>query len=203
MTTTTAPGSAEHTCTKCSALPEAPAGWRPAKGTTYVAAGYRPRAPRPAPHGGVRSLRCDEHEREHKAATRKRAAETRRLRVYGIDADQQADLRDYQHGRCPCGRSIDKPQTDHSHEGAARHDHPLDRGCPDCLRGYLCWQCNREIVGRFEELFGEAGAVDALLRLVAFLLDPPYQRLRRGEPPLPAPPRPHTTTVPADPGVAA
>lgn len=49
-----------------------------------------------------------------------------------------------QRGACGvCGRPLPPvPHIDHDHAAAARHPHPVSRGCRDCVRGALCRDCN-------------------------------------------------------------
>lgn len=172
----------EHVCVDCRALPPLPDG--PIGSVDIEAVEYRPRTPRPAPHGGPRSRRCTTHRRSHKAATQARSRAAHKTEWFGLDAELQQTLWAFQGGRCPCGakRAAALPSgvhTDHDHDLAAAHDHPDGRGCPECVTGYLCAACNREIVGRLTGRHGRAGAAVALRRLADFLDDPPMARLRR------------------------
>ncbi len=50
-----------------------------------------------------------------------------------------------QKGRCAlCGRGERGLgwQVDHDHEMAKLHTHPVNVGCPKCVRGILCKTCN-------------------------------------------------------------
>lgn len=62
---------------------------------------------------------------------------------YGLSTDDVAAMVRAQSGRClVCARALREPQVDHDHELARLHGHPEGRGCPLCVRGLLCRQCN-------------------------------------------------------------
>lgn len=167
MTAATKP-PAVHTCVDCAALPVELA----------------PRKPRPAPHGGPRSRRCATHKRGHQAAQREQKRTSGRLARFGLSAAEQQELWEFQGCACPCGRKAAPTpppgvHLDHNHDEAREHDHPEDRGCPDCVTGYLCSQCNREIVGRLTRHWSRERVATALHRVADHLTDPPWRRLRR------------------------
>lgn len=139
----------------------------------------RPKTPRPAPHGGPRSKRCTTHFRAWKRANRMKARVKTSQKVYGLAPDDRADLMVLQDGLCPiCGRGLDvdgrgrfrATAHDHDHELAEQHDHPVDKACPECLRGLTCGWCNRELLPRID--------LEAARRLVAYYENPPMARLR-------------------------
>jgi hypothetical protein len=172
--TTTATRVRAHPCIDCQALPERPAD----PFDVVLGAEYRPRSPRTAPFGGPRSKRCATHNRAHVKAQKSQRRETRVERVYGLPPAEQRDLWAFQGERCACGKvpGARGAQNDHAHECC-----PGPTSCGRCVRGLLCWSCNREIIGRLEQLFGSAGAVAALRRLADHIEDPPLARMRRGE----------------------
>ena len=136
----------EHLCVDCAALP----------------AGQRPRAPRPAPHGGPRSRRCASHWRAHRAGQRQRAAETRVRKVYGLGPGEYARLLAFQGGTCALpncrARGAGKRRL------AVDHDHLT--GAP---RGLLCQPHNFSLLGVF---------VNDLQDALDYLADPPAARMR-------------------------
>ena len=158
-------------CIDCRALPELPGD--PLDAAEDVE--YRPVRPRPAPHGGPRSRRCTTHHRAWKAAQKARQAETRVMRTYGLTDGEYDALYAFQGGRCAvCQRATGAARrlaVDHDHQLARLHDHPEDRGCPDCIRALTCAPCNRIILGRYD--------VEALLRAIDVLSNPTYQQMRR------------------------
>lgn len=180
--TSPAPAAAAHPCIGCAALPPLPPG-APKPDGSYTRAGYRPPKPRPTT-GGPRSQRCTEHRLAHRRATKATSAAGRKAARYGLTRDLQVALWVAQGRRCPCGARAtdgDEPpsgvHTDHNHDLAAAHDHPDDRGCLDCVTGYLCPSCNRDIVGRLTGQRGRGNVAAALEQLAAFLRDPPLARL--------------------------
>ena len=65
---------------------------------------------------------------------------------HGLTPQQQdAILREQGYVCRICRRADPGPggwHIDHDHELAAGHNHPADRGCPYCVRGFLCSACN-------------------------------------------------------------
>lgn len=187
---------AVHECVTCAALPERPHDLpKHLPGRNGVL--YRPRTPRPidprsrsGPHGGPRSHRCTTHYREHVAARRQAASDARSRKRSGLDERTRRAVLDLQGGRCPCGAGLGGRRlnlsADHDHERAAGHGHPDDVACEECMRGYLCHHCNREVIGfllragRTGNASRTTGEVAAALRALAgYLDDPPMARLRR------------------------
>lgn len=151
-----------HACIDCAALPERPP-LDELDGTQY-----RPRLPRPTVAGGIRSRRCATHARVHQLITKTRTREVRIQRVYGLSADEQRDLWEYQGQACGgCGRQprLRAPQTDHDHTCC-----PAGSSCGRCVRGLTCMPCN-ELMGRY--------TLEQLRQVVAYLEDPPLARMRR------------------------
>lgn len=95
-------------------------------------------------------------------------------KVYGLEDGEYEALLRMQGGRCYiCGRKSPSRRL------AVDHDHETGevRGllCPDPERG-----CNHKVVGPLEANSVDGGLA-AAKRLVAYLEDPPYARLRRGD----------------------
>lgn len=95
-------------------------------------------------------------------------------KVYGITGEEYEALLRFQGGRCYICR-----RKSTSRRLAVDHDHETGevRGllCPDPERG-----CNHKVVGPLEANAIDSG-LEAAKRLVAYLEDPPYARMRRGE----------------------
>jgi hypothetical protein len=175
----------EHACVTCRALPELPPGVLLPPKARRIKYGYRPVKPLPAPHGGPRSRRCDEHERAHKRAARKRASDRNSRKRSGLDEETRQEVLALQGGRCPCGAAAKGRRlnlnADHNHELAREHDHADDVACEDCFEGFTCHHCNREVIG-YLSWSGNRGrdeVATALENLAAYLRDPPMARLRR------------------------
>lgn len=119
-----------------------------------------------------RSPRCATHRRIKRKQAKADQRVAYQTRVYGLSADDHAELLEYQGGRCYiCQRATGRTKalaTDHNHDCC-----PGDTSCGQCVRGKLCTTCNRIVIGQYD--------VDALLRAVEYLHDPPMARLRRGE----------------------
>ena len=140
-------------CIVCAALPD----------------GERPREWRKIdPRSGPRKPRCYTHLEAALKAARERAAARKTEQRYGITAEDEAELLFEQSGLCPCGNKV--RDRDHDHELARHHPHARDRACKACMRGLLCANCNRFILGR--------GYDQIKLRALAdYLDDPPARRL--------------------------
>lgn len=145
-------------CVDCRALPELPGD--PLHADEDVE--YRPVRPRPAPHGGPRSRRCDTHQRAFRKASRIAAHDARVARTYGLQRGEYEALLDYQGGRC----AICQVATGRAKRLAVDHDHVTD-----APRGVLCGRCNFELLGRYDQ--------HALQRAIDYLNDPPYSRMHR------------------------
>lgn len=177
----------QHECVDCLALPEKPT---PAEyeallnddgqndAAPYVGP-FRPPAPRKiVPGCGPRSKRCATHQRALKRRRRQQAREKRSEKVYGLAPGVRAQLMELQGGKCPicqCGLDMDSrgrfraTTHDHDHDLAAQHDHPIDQGCEECVRGLVCNWCNGELMSRID--------LEAARRLVAYYENPPMARL--------------------------
>lgn len=94
-------------------------------------------------------------------------------KTYGITSDDYAAMYELQGGRCYiCQRQSPSRRLAVDHD----HDTGVVRGllCPDPERG-----CNHAILGPLEASPG--GALAAARRMVDYLVDPPYDRIKRGE----------------------
>lgn len=125
--------------------------------------------------------RCFTH---HKAVNSIRSAARKAKHVsdnFGITEEQYQAILAAQGGGCYiCRMKPGKKRlaVDHDHKLAELHDHPKDKGCPVCVRGLLCRNCNRNILGRLKD------DPEALERGAFYLRNPPARRvlaLMRGE----------------------
>lgn len=127
---------------------------------------------RPAPHPGPRCATCH----RSVAKDRKKAAAAKAVeRTYGITAEQYAALLEAQGGRCALCQvatgASKKLAVDHDHHCTEGHDPKT--GCPKCVRGLLCSNCNK-IVGHFRDDPG------AFARGVDYLATPPARAVLVG-----------------------
>lgn len=94
-------------------------------------------------------------------------------KTYGISSDQYAAMYELQGGRCYICQRLSP-----SRRLAVDHDHDTGRVrgllCPDPERG-----CNHAILGPLEASPG--GALAAAKRMVEYLVDPPFERILRGD----------------------
>lgn len=83
---------------------------------------------------------------------------------HGLTTGQIEAMRRAQGGGCAvCGRPLPlSPIVDHDHAEAARHPHPASRGCPRCVRGLLCNDCNL-LLGHARDLVSVLEAAIAYL----------------------------------------
>lgn len=161
-------------CMDCASLPDRPDD-APCGGPLFqIGQGYRPGKPRPIDARSTpRRPRCTTHWRAASKAQKAVQAAKRSRKRSGLDEDTRVALWAIQGRRCPCGAQPSRgvPDADHDHELAREHDHAEDVACSDCMRGFLCRACNREILGR--------RSLAQLRALVAYLEDPPMRRLER------------------------
>ena len=115
--------------------------------------------------------RCFTH---HKAITGRRSAGRKAAYVesqYSITEDERAAILAAQGGVCYiCRRAKDTARR----RLAVDHDHsccPGKTSCGKCVRGLLCRNCNRNILGRLHD------EPAALQRGIDYLTDPPAQRV--------------------------
>lgn len=127
---------------------------------------------RPIAEGcGPRSPRCATHVRAEKKRRREMAHGRRIVTNFEMTPEQYAALYAYQGGRCwICRKATGKAKhlaVEHEHnlEGC---EHPPERGCPRCWRALCCGRCN-ELVAFLD--------VDALVRAIILLTDPPARKL--------------------------
>jgi hypothetical protein len=129
----------------------------------------RPPSPRPAPHGGPRSRRCTTHYRAWNKARKAKNRTTYVAKTFTLTQSECDELWAFQGERCICGRRPSRaPDVDHDHACCAGPN-----SCGKCVRGFLCRQCNREVLGRYNA---------SQLRALADYLDfPPMARLRAAQ----------------------
>lgn len=147
----------EHVCVDCRALPE-----QVECVDDHVPGSFRPRTPRPAPHGGPRSRRCTTHHRAHQAAARARRHDARVSRTYQLAPGDYDRLYAAQGGRCAIAGCT---ATGRTKRLAVDHDHVTGE-----VRGLLCGPHNYDLLGRF---------VNALRPALDYLADPPARRVLR------------------------
>lgn len=107
-----------------------------------------PGSKRPAPHPGPR---CATHHREFRKTSRKRAAEKRIEKVYGLTSGQYEALRAAQGFVCAiCRRPsrVRRLAVDHDHVSGA-------------VRGLLCRRCNYDLLGMY--------GMESLIRAARYL----------------------------------
>lgn len=122
------------------------------------------------PHFYTAGTRC-------KACNSKASHRAMVKKTYGIEPEEYDRLFALQGGKCYICR-----RTARSRRLAVDHDHETGE-----VRGLLCSDsergCNHAILGNIKDL-------DMARRIVEYLEDPPYERLRRGEKPPPPPTSP-------------
>jgi hypothetical protein len=180
---------ATHQCVVCLDLPERPFD----KADVDPAQDYRPRKPAAITSGKTkRSFRCLRHTRAKKKELSARTRAYDKTRRFGLSPQMQLALWMLQGAACPCGRkrSLDGVPPgvaiDHDRTLAREHDHPDEVGCLDCVSGFLCMSCNRDVVGRLERSFrGDRERIAlALAALADQLINPPMRRLLAERPDL-------------------
>ncbi len=129
------------------------------------------------PVTGVRVKRCATHKRTKGKAAKQRRQATNRTNTYGITPEDHAELLAFQNGLCAiCGpvtgnRGATKAlSVDHDHKCCPTGSVPVS--CGRCVRGLLCSTCNT-FIGRIRD------SVYVALRMVAYLLDPPWKKILR------------------------
>lgn len=124
---------------------------------------------RPAPHPGPR---CFTH---HHAIKRTRSMVRKAAHVennFGITEGEYQQLLRYQGGVCYiCRMKPGKKRLAVDHDHSCKLGHDPKKGCRYCVRGLLCRNCNRNILGRLHE------SVEALLRAVDYIQNPPAKRV--------------------------
>jgi hypothetical protein len=97
--------------------------------------------------------------------------ERRAQKVYSMDPGMYQKLWEYQGGRC----AICQRATGATKALSVDHDHkccPGKASCGKCIRGLLCGGCNYKVLGHLRD------DVDALLRALSYLYDPPARHVR-------------------------
>lgn len=97
---------------------------------------------------------------------------------YGLTADDYRRLKAYQAGVCAvCARAKGTRRrlaVDHDHRCA--EGHPAHLGCPRCVRGLLCAQCNLYLFGRYGDDPKQLSAM--FERAIRYLNSPPWHDVR-------------------------
>lgn len=117
----------------------------------------------------VDKMRCTTCERAVKNARADLAWDGYLRETYGITADLYWELYDFQNGMCYlCQHAFGK-----SRHLSVDHDHKCcksSKSCGKCVRGLLCQNCNRNVLGRAardDPAYFERGLL--------YLLAPPFQ----------------------------
>lgn len=120
---------------------------------------------RKATYPGPRCRGCNT---EYKSRTSEARHGTHVETNFGItEAEYQAILKS-QGGACyMCRRKPGKQRLAVDHDHKCTRGHPSDKGCRYCIRGLLCKNCNRNILGRLHD------SVEALQRGIDYLTNPP------------------------------
>jgi len=152
---------------------------------------FRPKVPRKIDPRSLETHktqpRCTTHWRAWRNAQRAKGAAARSRKRSGLDEETRQELLAFQGGVCAgCGRpGTSKTRkvlsADHDHELAKEHDHPEKVACELCMRGFLCHQDNRDILGLLMARPGATTewAISTLENLAAYLRDPPMAQLLR------------------------
>lgn len=124
---------------------------------------------------GTRKPRCATHTRATKKQAQLNAHGRTVERGYGITQEQYWAIYAAQGGRCAlCQIATGKAKrlaVEHDHDLAKNHDHPVDQGCPECIRGLACGRCNR---------YGVPLNRASILRALNYLHDPPARKVLAG-----------------------
>jgi hypothetical protein len=185
-------------CVDCAKLPYKLAD--AALGEEALYGGWRSKPPRKIDPRSLETHKTQPRCRTHWLAWRNAQRATQRTghkaATYGVPRAIQAALWEYQGSMCPCGRKAAKEippgvTLDHEHGAPCiiRGDHDEKRGCLECVTGFVCGHCNREIIGRLEGAFRKkldprVYVREALRGLVDHLADPPLRRLLAERPDL-------------------
>jgi hypothetical protein len=167
-------------CLACAALPL----------ESELGGPRRPRPPRKIhPRATSGKPLCGEHWREDRDTRRQADSDKRSRQRAGVDEPTRQGVLAEQGHRCPCGAGLGGRRlnfnADHEHDLARQHDHSEDVACIECLAGFLCHHCNREIIGYLMRA-GRTGNVSrsrgevagALEAIAAYLRYPPAARVR-------------------------
>lgn len=125
---------------------------------------------RPATYPGPR---CATHHRSVKKTRSKSAHDKRVQSVYTLPPNMYDVLYEAQGGTC----AICHIATGARKRLSVDHDHaccPGPESCGKCVRGLLCTNCNRNVLGYLRE------DIDALTRAIEYLRRPPAQAVLIG-----------------------
>ena len=110
--------------------------------------------------------RCREHFYAQRKATRQRNRNRRVEDLYTLTPEEFEELLAFQGGHCyMCPEKVGKTRA-----LSVDHDHSIENR-RDSIRGLLCAQCNRILIGRY--------TVEQLKLAIEYLEDPPAQRYFR------------------------
>lgn len=116
------------------------------------------------------------HNRVKKKANRIRAHDRHVEVRFELSAIEYAAILAAQGGRCfVCRKAkgakkfLAVDHDHHFHDGEVPLPHSPEVGCRRCVRCLACTTCNRIVLGRYD--------VDALVRAIVVLTDPPAQRV--------------------------
>ena len=168
-------------CLRCATLPTL--AMLIERGEAVTGAQCRPSVLRPiSKRSTPRRPYCETHQREVERERRQAASDKRSRWRSGLDEQERLAALARQGGRCPCGAGPTERRmnlcADHDHELAAEHAHPEDVACPECLRGFLCTACNRDIIGTLtgRKGIGPARVGEVLQALADYIADPPARK---------------------------
>lgn len=194
MTAATRPTKVE--CVDCSRLPTL----EQARKSLFLAVELRPKAPRKIDPRSLETHktqpRCTTHWLAWRKAQRARTRTGHKAKTYGVPREIQAILWEFQGSSCPCGRKAAEEipagvTLDHEHRAPCivRGDHDEKTGCLECVTGFVCAHCNKEIIGKLEGAFRKRddprnAVFTALVALAAHVVDPPLRRLLAERPDL-------------------
>lgn len=121
----------------------------------------------------VNKLRCFRCQKIAERKQRQSSHERHINLTYGITGAEYKQLLGYQAGKCAiCCRATGRSRrlaVDHDH--SCKEGHPPKYGCPECVRGLLCYLCN-DYIGKMHDdpKVGE--------RMARYLREPPWSKLR-------------------------
>jgi hypothetical protein len=152
---------------------------------------FRPRALRKIDPRSLKTHktqpRCQQDWLAWRNGQRAKIVAARSRKRSGLTEEKRQELLAFQGGGCAgCGRPGGSRgrkalSADHDHDLARDHDHPENVACEDCMRGFLCSQDNRDIIGLLMARPGATTewAISTLENLAAYLRDPPMRQLQR------------------------
>ena len=124
---------------------------------------------------GAPGPRCFLHHRAERKRVARQAAERRVANGHNMTPETYDELYEYQGRHCAICHSatgkVRRLAVDHDHNVVhIGVPHAAEVSCPECWRGLLCKSCNRLVAWYSPQ---------ALMRAIAYLADPPAQRMQR------------------------